>query len=375
MSQYVGVPSGRKRTQLGLKTPVSSLSFPSTPSPLALSRRPSAGSSASSSSSWELGFSSHSSEMSFACPLTPTTVDGHSPTTPYMPDNHDAWTANELNMGISLQDLGSPWALDQSSSTCAPSAFETASFEAIPYSEAHMPPWEDVAFPIPHASSLTVPSSVYDQKTYGVSRPQALSEYSSPIVERQPSTIEPHQTYSTQKREVSMEADELMSCHGTPSSSFEQDFGSPHTPLSYHSPRTEPRGNRFTVPSTPCKTDMRRSSIRKVQARFGETKPRTWRLQSSVMPASSYKCNWKSCEKKFKRPEHLKRHMTTHTKEKPYVCEGCGKRFSRSDNRKAHYPTHTKVTERAKNPYIPWMTPDGPMADLPSSAEIFTSDA
>lgn len=44
------------------------------------------------------------------------------------------------------------------------------------------------------------------------------------------------------------------------------------------------------------------------------------------------------CFTKFQRPEHVKRHMKSHSSEKPFVCEepNCNKRFNRKDNLKAH---------------------------------------
>lgn len=44
------------------------------------------------------------------------------------------------------------------------------------------------------------------------------------------------------------------------------------------------------------------------------------------------------CGLRFQRPEHVKRHMRSHSKEKPFHCDqpNCGKRFNRSDNLKAH---------------------------------------
>ncbi|KAJ2489797.1 hypothetical protein IWW37_003712 [Coemansia sp. RSA 2050] len=59
-----------------------------------------------------------------------------------------------------------------------------------------------------------------------------------------------------------------------------------------------------------------------------------------AMSARQYRCGVHSCATVFKRPEHLKRHMLTHTQVRPFRCEakGCGKRFSRRDN----YITHTK---------------------------------
>lgn len=48
-----------------------------------------------------------------------------------------------------------------------------------------------------------------------------------------------------------------------------------------------------------------------------------------------------SCNRRFKRQEHLKRHYrSVHTQEKPFKCHECGKDFSRSDNLSQHARTH-----------------------------------
>ena len=49
-------------------------------------------------------------------------------------------------------------------------------------------------------------------------------------------------------------------------------------------------------------------------------------------PSKTFTCPVPSCGRLFKRLEHLKRHIRTHTQVRPYVCGICSKKFSRSDN-------------------------------------------
>jgi transcription factor STE12 len=54
----------------------------------------------------------------------------------------------------------------------------------------------------------------------------------------------------------------------------------------------------------------------------------------------SHSCPIPMCGRLFKRLEHLKRHVRTHTQERPYICTLCNKAFSRSDNLAQHRRTH-----------------------------------
>jgi hypothetical protein len=72
--------------------------------------------------------------------------------------------------------------------------------------------------------------------------------------------------------------------------------------------------------------------------------------QKTVMgehgPEKAYSCPFTQCARLFKRLEHLKRHVRTHTMERPYACTQCGKSFSRSDNLSQHKKTHIRSAEK-----------------------------
>ena len=71
------------------------------------------------------------------------------------------------------------------------------------------------------------------------------------------------------------------------------------------------------------------------------------RSQYPDCKVKAFFCPLFSCGRLFKRMEDLKRHLRTHTLEKPFVCvvTTCGKRFLRSDNLTQHLRTHERLPD------------------------------
>ncbi|KKK18343.1 hypothetical protein P175DRAFT_0555482 [Aspergillus ochraceoroseus IBT 24754] len=83
-----------------------------------------------------------------------------------------------------------------------------------------------------------------------------------------------------------------------------------------------------------------------------------------IIKQVQFKCREPGCNGRFKRQEHLKRHMKSHSKEKPHVCwvPGCHRAFSRSDNLNAHY-TKTHSKRGGRNRYVATLDENSPDYD------------
>jgi len=66
-------------------------------------------------------------------------------------------------------------------------------------------------------------------------------------------------------------------------------------------------------------------------------------INKKEKPKKEFKCEY--CSKVFGRQQHLKRHILTHTGERPYPCTLCDKRFRRSEHLKHHLASHNSDPE------------------------------
>lgn len=127
------------------------------------------------------------------------------------------------------------------------------------------------------------------------------------------------------------------------------------------------------------------------------TLPGDWPYMDSnhttdVMPMASppasartkaFVCPLFSCGRMFKRMEHLKRHLRTHTMERPFQCQRCNKKFSRSDNLNQHIRIHMRMDAEGTNAAAGFMNgmvddnifDDGVNADVEDVDELDGDDA
>ncbi|CCG82396.1 Sexual development transcription factor SteA [Taphrina deformans PYCC 5710] len=69
----------------------------------------------------------------------------------------------------------------------------------------------------------------------------------------------------------------------------------------------------------------------------------------SPYSTTSYGCPVTGCSRMFKRLEHMKRHVRTHTHDRPHVCDPCGKSFAHADNLAQHMLLHERGSSSASD--------------------------
>ncbi|PGH21479.1 hypothetical protein AJ80_03270 [Polytolypa hystricis UAMH7299] len=111
-------------------------------------------------------------------------------------------------------------------------------------------------------------------------------------------------------------------------------------------------------PSPPCRQSLPPLPLPSDPPLRSTTKPqrkRDLRLENlpTIIKQVPFHCPEVGCSGRFKRQEHLKRHMKCHSKEKPHTCwvPGCKRGFSRNDNLNVHYAT-THGKRGGRNRYV-----------------------
>lgn len=107
-------------------------------------------------------------------------------------------------------------------------------------------------------------------------------------------------------------------------------------PHSNSLPTTMDYNSGLNVPSVPPMMPAVQQSL------AGPQRTTSYDANGSGQKLKAYRCPLLSCQRVFKRMEHMKRHYRTHTMEKPFECTTCQRRFSRADNLAQHMRTHAR---------------------------------
>ncbi|KIW09570.1 uncharacterized protein PV09_00444 [Verruconis gallopava] len=157
---------------------------------------------------------------------------------------------------------------------------------------------------------------------------QEVEETQDATQQQQPSPQSANGGYAHQKTEQFPD----MSRHGTPLATVEDSPVQQHTSLGAEE---FPSFDNSNFDGGMAQNPLMRSA----PGVFRRARSATM-MELGPYPTKSHSCPIPTCGRLFKRLEHLKRHVRTHTQERPYVCNLCNKAFSRSDNLAQHKRTH-----------------------------------
>ncbi|KHJ33255.1 putative ste like transcription factor [Erysiphe necator] len=304
----------------------------------------------------------------------------YSPTPSFVSSHFEDYS----NRGISFEPITPP---QQSLGMGSESAYianeETGLYSALPDHMGgalngimHLPPSNLTGSPFSHASrgfggnntySVMEGSPNYKQRrrrssippvaaalsanttqNHGSHRPSDLRRSvstSAPVTEadEQENNSPPGLRYSRGPHNISQHKDLIdTSRHGTPMSSIE---GSPaiNSINMQHNEYSQLTNDEVVgCEGGPSIHDSPRSQLHSSASAIRRARSATM-MESGPYPQKSHSCPIPTCGRLFKRLEHLKRHVRTHTQERPYVCPHCNKAFSRSDNLAQHKRTHDRI--------------------------------
>lgn len=174
---------------------------------------------------------------------------------------------------------------------------------------------------IMNAVAANAAAQLHNIKTHAPQRPsdlrRSMSTSVAPIAEHENTATPPPSTHPYPSTLVSREQFQDYSRHSTPLASLEEDASQPMQFPSFDA------GDYTQSLQTSPASSQRPGPIRRA---------RSATMMELGVPYKSHSCPIPMCGRLFKRLEHLKRHVRTHTQERPYICNFCNKAFSRSDN-------------------------------------------